>query len=110
MPKRILVALVVLAVGGVGLMSWELRPGTFSYFNYCRISPGMRLADVEDLLGGRGMSVTQAQLPGTGEGPVVSGDEYFLWMGGDRWPGGKVIFVSMKEGAVAEKWYWEPSW
>ena len=86
------------------IMGWLCRPGVFSYFNYCIIFPGMTLTQVEALLGKPGREIPPHEVPGTSAKAFVSGDRVFRWEDGNR-----VIFISLKNGVVYEKYYREPS-
>jgi hypothetical protein len=106
---------VAAAVAVLTLAIWWDRTGCFSYRNYERIETGMRLEEVENLLGCHGdevssTSVTRvpayAKLPEspTGWYGVVWGDRFFLWKSGHC-----KVFVGVTDGWVTSKWYWEPS-
>lgn len=110
----ILAALVLVAIAWI---AWDNGRGTFSHANYGRIHPGMSLAEVERLLGGRGDKMPEGELPKVVdwsvplEAPertkqVVSGEQFFRWRGEVN---GAQIIISLRDGIVAEKWYWEQS-
>lgn len=115
MRKGCLACLAVFAVLITAVTCWSNRTGIFSEANYERIRPGMTLAEVEHLLGGPGVEVSEPELPRTvdrtvpvdhprRQKPVVSGDRYIQWK--ERY---SFIIVSLRGDVVAEKWYWEPS-
>jgi hypothetical protein len=115
MRRGCFAALILFVIAAMALLLWSNRTGTFSYANFERISPGMSLVDVEDLLGSHGNEIPEPELPsivdwGVPVGhprrikPVVTGDRYIRWVEGSSY-----IIISMRGGMVAEKWYWEPS-
>jgi len=116
MRKEWLAALAVFAIVVLTTVVWLDRPSTFSHANCERICPGMGLADVQRLLGSPGTETFESCLPGVVDWnvpvthpkrvkPVVSGEQYFRW---DDAEGAKII-ISLRDGVVAEKWYWKPS-
>lgn len=112
MRRWVVAAIVVAVVGQAYLAWWFLKPGVFSHANYARIHEGMSLADVETLLGEPGRAVEERYLPFVVDRsveprklkPVISGQEYYQWDEGARY-----IIISLRDGVVAEKYYWEPS-
>ena len=100
------------------LAAWFTRPGVVSWANYERIRPGMTVEEVERLMGSQGYEVSvENGLPQVVDHdvpfdhpkrlkPVVSGERCLSW--GDAGTYRQVI-VSLRDGVVAEKWYWEPS-
>ena len=116
MRKLLLTSALLLATAAALFVvaNWCL-PGRFSYCNFERIAAGMKLSDVESLLGASGMEITAEQLPGIVDWSVpvdspqrikgaISGEKFYLWEDGTRY-----ILVSLKADIVHEKWYWEPS-
>lgn len=107
------VVLILVVVGGT--VYWFHRHGNSFHAVYVRILPGMPLAEVEGILGGPGVVVSERDLPGIVdwriplEDPnrvkaVVAGDRYLWWE-----HGGSTIFVGFRDGKVMDKWYGEPS-
>jgi hypothetical protein len=75
----------------------------------------MSLERVETLLGHSGQEISERELPKVVDWsvpvdspkrvkPVVNGDRFFRWEQGACY-----ILVSLKDGVVFEKHYWEPS-
>jgi hypothetical protein len=104
----VLALIIALIVGGwVGSNYYS----AFAYYE--RIQPGMTLSAVERLLGHPGREVRESELERTVDWnlpvghprrvkPVISGERYVRWEQGSGY-----IIVSLRGGAVAEKWYWE---
>jgi len=76
----------------------------------------MTLNEVERLLGAPGVEIGQSRLPSIVDSSLplgdprhvriaVSGERYFRWEGDYQ----AELIVSLKDGAVAEKYFWEPS-
>jgi hypothetical protein len=109
-------ALVLLALG-LSLSATAIgceRVGKFSYANYERIQVGMTLTEVERLLGAPGEEIDESFVALTNVGDkktkrVVSGDKYYKWFKDKADVLGAWIVISLKNGLVAEKYYWEPS-
>lgn len=111
-------ALVVLVLGGgLLLVAWLNRPGTVAWVNYERIRPGMSVEQVELLLGRPGAEIGERELPGVVDHevpldhpkrvkPVISGERYLKW---NERENDRTVIVSLKDGVVAEKWFWELS-
>jgi hypothetical protein len=60
---------------------------------------------VEALLGPGGKEIEAWSVPtNAARIPVITGDRFFEW----RHKDGQLIIVSFKEGAVFDKWFWEP--
>ncbi len=117
MRKVSLIVGVLLAiVGTIYLVSvfWCYH-GQFSHCNFQKIAAGMTLREVEAILGSPGIEVRESELPGIVDWdapvdspkrikPVIAGEKYYRWEDGARY-----ILVSLNNGAVREKNYWEPS-
>jgi hypothetical protein len=115
MRKWCLAVLLLLTVLIVAVVLWTARTGTVSVFNYDRIRPGMSIAEVDMLLGGPGIEISESQLPGIVDRsvpvdhpkrvkPVVTGERYIRWEHGHSY-----VVVSLRGKFVAEKWYYVPS-
>ena len=115
MRKGCLGALALFAVLLVVAALWFNRTGVFSYANFDRIRPGIRVAEVELLLGGPGTEMPEPELPGIVDWSVpvdhpkrvkavVTGERYIRWKQGESY-----VIVSLRDEVVAEKWYYEPS-
>ncbi len=116
MRKLLVVGALLTAVVGALAISVRLfRPGQFSRFNFERIDAGMKLSDVELLLGAAGVEIRADQLPGIVDWSVpvdspkrikvaIAGEKFYRWEDGARH-----ILISLKADVVHEKWYWEPS-
>jgi hypothetical protein len=92
------------------------RPAAILYQRSERVRPGMRLEAASAALGGAGRKLQEWELPETVDDnrpvglpgrlkPVVSGDEYYRW----ETDGGAYLVVSLKNGVVREKFFYEPS-
>jgi hypothetical protein len=83
----------------------------------------MTLAEVEQRLGAPGLSQSEGQLPGVVDWSVpvdhpkrvkavIGGEESYRWnKSGSRQIliGDAYIIISLRDGVVADKYYWEPS-
>lgn len=114
MGKWLNAGVVVVLIAALAASLWSIyRPGIFSSVNYERIRPGMTLAEVEQLLGEPGMPLSEQELPQVGYGPgpgkaPVNGDRYFQWKEAPE-GFGRYILISLRNGVVADKYYWQPS-
>jgi hypothetical protein len=100
--RSMFVAFAVFAAVMGAVATVRYSSGKFSYINYRRISKGMSIAEVDDLLGSTGKEVPASLL--LNQKPVVSGERYFRWDAGIR-----QVYVSLNNDVVAEKYYWSPS-
>ena len=107
--------LVSATVAALTIAATWCRSGRFSHCNFERIETGMKLDDVETLLGASGREITADQLPGIVDWSVpvdspkrikgaIAGEKFYRWEDGARY-----ILISLTAGVVHEKWYWEPS-
>lgn len=104
----LLAALAILAFALVGRYE-ETR----MYRAYNRITVGMDLANVEQMLG-PGSRISENEVTRTHRGlivdgvpasqPVVKGDVYYKWTGEVN---GSYVVISFVENRVQEKYYWE---
>jgi hypothetical protein len=67
-----------------------------------RVRNGMTLKEVESVMGGPGQQHDSP--PGTRDGPVVQGDEFYEWH-----PTGVEFWVGFRNGRVCDKWYTVPN-
>jgi hypothetical protein len=124
MRKRLLIAsvlaapllVVISAIAWLAVEAWkfEHRPGAVLAHNSETIRPGMTLEHVNSLLGMDGVEVTGSPIINDSAEPydsprrirpAVSGESYYEW----RVEDGSYLIVSLRGGAVAEKFLFLPS-
>jgi hypothetical protein len=97
-----------LVVLSIVVASYHTRPGRVSYRNYRQVAIGMRLNDVESLLGS-GRKIARDSIPhspdrshplGEVSQPVVKGDVFWEWREALCW-----IIIGFREDRVCDKWY-----
>ncbi len=100
----------------VTVRAFENRPSAVLHRTSEKIKPGMKLEEVDSLLGHVGRKIEQSELPRTVDPdeavdspsqskPVVSGEGFFKWETDD----GAYVIVSLKEGVVHERFFYAPS-
>ncbi len=102
----------------VAVAAWAFhhRPAAVLSRNSEKISTGMRLEEVQALLGNAGKSLDKSELPEVTDWdvpvdsprwskPVVSGEDFYEWEA----DGGAYVIVSLKYGVVHEKFFYAPS-
>jgi hypothetical protein len=112
----IVLALTFVAWLAVALWEYEHRPGAVLAHNFDRIKPGMRLEQVNSLLGLNAREIMASEIPIINDSTepdgssrrmrrAVSGDSYFKWETKD----GAQIIVGLRGGVVSERYHYEPS-
>jgi hypothetical protein len=102
----------------VAIEVWRFqnRPAAVLHSNSEKIRSGMRLEEVQALLGNLGEKIAESPLPEIVDGdvpvdspgrikPVVSGEHFYKWEA----DGGAYFIVSLKHGVVHRTFFYEPS-
>jgi hypothetical protein len=107
-------SVAVLSVLAVGLLvglhiQEECRSGKVTECNYEKVKIGMTVKEAEAILG-PSQEIGMEHVPGTRDGPVVSGERLFMWAKEVSSPmSSRAVWVGVRNGRICNKWYWEPS-
>jgi hypothetical protein len=104
--------LVLSFVGWLAVAMWEYehRTGAALAKNFAQIEPGMRLEQINSLLGMDGVKIKASEIPLINDSAepenslrrirrAVSGETYYKW----RTKDGSYIIVSLRDGLISEK-------